>query len=84
MSKLWILETFFSFSRKHLFKSLFEIRPFSATCTQKLNTESKRETSRWARGPTRQPQRERGRRRRPQLAGGEVSGQARGITRTTS
>jgi hypothetical protein len=69
---------------KTFYLNPFEIRPLSATCTHKLNTENKHETDRWARDPTCQSQREGGRHRRPQLAGGEISGQANGTMRTTS
>jgi hypothetical protein len=65
---------------KTFYLNPFEIRPLSATCTHELNTENKHETNRWARDPTRQSQGEGGRHRRPQLAGGEVSGQAKGTT----
>jgi hypothetical protein len=74
----------FTFSGKQLIKSLFENRLTNATCTQKLNTETIHETDRWARDPTRQSQRTGRELRHPQLADGEVSGQARGTTWPTA
>jgi hypothetical protein len=49
-----------------------------------VHTCAREETDRWACDPTGQSQREGGRRRRPQLAGGEVSGEAKATMRTTS
>jgi hypothetical protein len=84
MSKLWILETLLTFSGKHLFKSLLKSDRLALRAPMNWTQRAKRETDRWARDPTRQSQGKGGEPRRPQLAGGEVSGQDNGTTGITS
>jgi hypothetical protein len=73
-----------SFPGKIFYLNLFESDRSSATRTPEMNPENTLETDMWARDPTGQSQGEGERRRRPQLAGGEASGQTKVTMRTTS
>jgi hypothetical protein len=73
-----------SFFEKTIYLNLFESDRSNATRTPEMNPKNTHETDMWAHDPTGQSQGEGERRRRPQLAGGEASGQAKVTMLTTS